>query len=666
MSNTVKIKNIDDLSIAAIRATCIDGINKSKSGHPGMCLSAAPIVYTLFKDFLVSNPYQSKWLNRDRFVMSCGHGSMLYYTMLHLCGYDVTIEDLKNFRQLNSKTPGHPEFGWTDGIDAGSGPLGQGIAQAVGMAIAETKLQTMYGKDVYSHYTYCLCGDGCLEEGISQEALSFAGLNKLNKLILLYDRNNVTLDGPLAQSSDEDVINRFLACHWNVIYVKKGMNYKKIKRAIGLAKNSKNAPTVVIFKTVIGLGSKNEGTCKVHGAPLGLEDGKRAKLSYGYDYPEFEIPSEVYDNFRNSFINRGESAYRKNARALLKLQQSNPVLYQQCLMFNDNNLKSIIDNAEVDSSIFKTNSTRNTSGQVLNFYHELLPNLIGGSADVAGSVKTELKNGSTWGPKNRAGTNFHWGIREFFMSAAANGILLHGGLRTYTGTFFVFSDYCKPAIRMSALQKLPQIYLFSHDSIAVGEDGPTHQPIEQLAMLRSIPNCNVFRPADARETLASYKIALESKETPSAIILSRQDLPLLDNSSDYELVTKGGYIVDREKPTSKLDFTLIASGSEVSLAIEVKKRLISYGVNARVVSMPCLELFDQSDKKYQLETLGNEYSKRLFIEMNSTFGLHKYARYVYGINDFGKSAPAKDVIKDFGFTPEDVTNLVINILKTGK
>ena len=355
MSKTVKIRNIDELSIATIRATCIDGINKSKSGHPGMCLSAAPIVYSLFKDYLVSNPYQSKWLNRDRFVMSCGHGSMLYYTMLHLCGYDVTMDDLKSFRQLNSRTPGHPEFGVTDGVDAGSGPLGQGIAQAVGMAIAETKLQSMYGSSIYNHYTYCLCGDGCLEEGISQEAISFAGLNKLNKLILLYDRNNVTLDGPLSQSSDEDVINRFLACHWNVIFVKKGNSYKQIKKAIGLARKSKSAPTIVIFKTIIGFGSKNEGTCKVHGAPLGVEDGKAAKLSYGFDYPDFTIPTEVYENFRNTFINRGELAFQKNSRSIIKLQKNNPVLYQQLLTFSENNVTPFVEKGKINPEIFKNN-----------------------------------------------------------------------------------------------------------------------------------------------------------------------------------------------------------------------------------------------------------------------------------------------------------------------
>lgn len=645
-----ELKNIDDLSIAAIRATCIDGINKAKSGHPGMCLSAAPIVYTLFKDFLISNPYQSKWINRDRFVMSCGHGSMLYYTILHLCGYNIKIDDLKNFRQIHSITPGHPEYKLTDGIDAGSGPLGQGIAQAVGMAMAETKLQAMYGKNIYNHYTYCLCGDGCLEEGISQEAISFAGLNKLNKLILLYDKNDVTLDGPLAQSSDDDVINRFLACHWNVIYCKKGNSYKKIKKAIALAKKSKDAPTLVVFKTIIGLGSKNEGTSKVHGSPLGEEDGNNAKLSYGYQYPPFEIPAAVYDNFKSTFISRGEKAYADYQECLNKLQKTNPALLKQIMQLSTNDVRSLIEKLPLPEAILKKNSTRNISGEVLNMFAKILPNTFGGSADVAGSVKTALKGEKDWNYKNRGAKNVNWGIREFFMSSAANGILLHGGLRPYVGSFMVFADYCKAAIRMSCLEKIPNIYLLSHDSIAVGEDGPTHEPVEQLAMLRSIPYLNVIRPADAREVFASYKIAFGSVENPTAIILSRQDLPLLENSS-VEETYKGGYIVSKEKQPY-LHFTLIATGSEVSLAIEIQRILEKKGYSIRVVSMPCTELFDKQDKSYQYSTLGPSYDKRAFIEMASPFGLHKYAKYVYGINDFGLSGKANEVIDYFGFNAE--------------
>lgn len=653
------LSKIDELSIAAIRSICIDGINKAKSGHPGMCLSAAPIIYTLYKDFLNSNPENSSWHDRDRFVMSCGHGSMLYYTMLHLCGFDVTIDDLKSFRQVGSRTPGHPEVGVTDGIDAGSGPLGQGIAQAVGMAMAETILNKMYGDDVYNHYTYCLTGDGCLEEGISQEAISFAGTNKLNKLILLYDKNDVTLDGPLAQSSNENVAERFLASNWNVIHVSEGNDYKSIRRAIKLARENACAPTIVIFDTVIGLGSKNQGTCKVHGSPLGKEDGDAAKLSYGYQYGEFEIPQEVYENFKNTFIKRGKQANELSNERLNEFAKKSPEKYKQFKTYLENNLDTVIDSLQFPVENFKDAASRDASGEILNFYHENIPVLVGGSADVAGSVKTALKNGKTWSVESRDGTNINWGIREFFMSAAANGMLLHGGLRSYVGSFFVFSDYCKPAIRMSALEELPQIYLFSHDSIAVGEDGPTHQPIEQLAMLRSIPNTYTFRPADYKETLGAYVCALKSKKTPSAIIISRQKLKLLENSS-ADNVAKGGYIVKKEDKNN--DFTLIASGSEVQLAIDASNLLKEKGIDVRVVSIPCFELFEKQGEEYIESILGQKYENRLFIEMSSSFGLYKYAKNVMAIDKFGASGPANQVIELYGFTADKVCEKVLKLL----
>ena len=654
------LSNIDELSIAAIRATCIDGINKANSGHPGMCLSAAPIVYTLFKDYLVSNPSNSKWHNRDRFVMSCGHGSMLYYTILHLCGFDITMDDLKSFRQVSSRTPGHPEVGVTDGIDAGSGPLGQGIAQAVGMALAETILNKMYGDDVYNHYTYCLTGDGCLEEGISQEAITFAGTNKLNKLILLYDRNNVTLDGPLAQSSSEDVANRFLASNWNVIHVAEGNNYKSIKKAIKLAKNNVCGPTIIIVDTVIGLGSRNQGTSKTHGSPLGVEDGSAAKATYGYNYGEFEIPQEVYDNFKNTFIKRGLEANKLSDEKIANFAKNSPEKYQLFKKYLNNDLSNDVDNIKISEELFKDCASRDASGELLNIYHENIPVLVGGSADVAGSVKTKLKNGKTWDAENYDGTNINWGIREFFMSAAANGILLHGGLRSYVGTFFVFADYCKPAIRMSALEELPQIYLFSHDTIAVGEDGPTHQPIEQLAMLRSIPNNFVFRPADYKETLGAYKCALKSTKTPCSIILSRQKLPVLENTS-VDNVQKGGYIVKKESKNN--DFTIIATGSEVKLAIDAANLLSNKNIDVRVVSIPSLELFEAQGEEYIESTLGADYNHRLFVEMASPFGLYKYAKNVMGIDKFGASGPANQVIELYGFTVDKVCEKVLKILK---
>ena len=657
-----KIRNVDELCVASIRATCIDMINKSKSGHPGACLGIAPIIYELYKDFVVANPFQPNWINRDRVVLSAGHASALLYTILHLCSYDISIDDLQGFRQFASKTPGHPEVNVTPGVDAGSGPLGQGIAQAVGMAMAETMLSAQYGSKLYNHYTYCICGDGCLEEGISQEAISFAGLQRLNKLILIYDSNDVTLDGALKNSSDDDVITRFLSAHWNVIYVKDGNNLKKIKRAISNAQLSIDKPTLVMVKTIIGYGSKNQGTNKVHGSPLGEEDGLNAKLSYGYTYPPFEIPQEVYDHLKDTFLKRGELAYQKYQNVISKLQENDPYLYTKIMELSTNNVRDYLNEKHLAMDELDSESTRNTSLRVLNYYHELLSNFVGGSADVASSVMTKLANGTTYSYKNRKGTNINWGIREFFMCSAANGILLHGGLRTYVGSFLVFSDYSKAAIRMAALQELPSIYLFSHDSLAVGEDGPTHQPVEQLAALRAIPNLNVFRPCDAKETYASYRLALESNKTPSAIILTRQNLPLLKNSSNYDLVKKGGYIISKERGNYP-EFTIIASGSEVSLALDVKKYLYSLGLDIRVVSMPCVELFEAQDNAYQTSVLGKDYAHRISIEMGSTLGWHKFAKFSIGVDKFGASGKANDVIKNFGFTKETIAKIILDHIR---
>ena len=659
---TKKIKNVDELSVAAIRSTCIDGINKSKSGHPGTCLSAAPIMYVLYNYFMKANPYDTKWINRDRFVLSCGHASMLLYTTLHLAGFDLSVEDLKNFRQLHSRTPGHPEIDVTPGVDANSGPLGQGIAQGVGLAMAEEMLRNKYGKEVYDHYTYVMCGDGCLEEGISQEAITFAGLQKLNKLVLLYDKNDVTLDGPLSNSNKEDIKDRFLSAGWDVIYVKNGNNIKDIKKAIKKAKQSLLNPTLIIFQTIIGFGSKNEGSHKVHGNPLGTEDGAFAKKCYGYNYPEFEVPQEVYDNFKTNFINRNLTEYNNYIEKFENLKKTNGELATKILDLSTNDVNKYLNKEHLKMDELATDATRKSSQKVLNFYHELLPNFVGGSADVAGSVMTALSKGSDFTYENQGGTNINWGIREFLMCSASNGILLHGGLRTYTGCFLVFSDYCKAAIRMSALMNLPQIFLFSHDSLVVGEDGPTHQPIEQLAALRSIPNLYVFRPCDAKETYASYRIALESTKTPSCIILTRQNLPLLPNSSNYEGVTKGAYVVDKEKG-KKPSMTLIASGSEVSLAIEVKSILEKDGIDLRVVSMPCQELFNQQEEKYQEKVFGIEYEKRVTLEMESTFGWYRYAPLCIGVDKFGASAKADDVVKEFGFTKEEVAKEILKRFK---
>lgn len=650
------MKEIDKLAVSAIRATCIDVVNKAKSGHPGMALGSAPILYTLFTKHLIANPKEPMWFNRDRFVLSAGHASSLLYTMLHLSGYEVSLDDLKSFRQLGSLTPGHPEFKHTKGVDATSGPLGQGIAQAVGMAMAERAVSKQYseGKLLCDHYTYALCGDGCLQEGLSQEAISLAGHQKLNKLILFYDSNAVTLDGGLDLSFSENVKMRFKASEWNVLEVEDGNDIDAIDEAISKAKLSKSKPTLIIVHTIIGYGSEKAGTSKVHGNPLGEEDGQKAKDFYGYKYGPFEIPEEVYAEFKNTFAKRGEQAYKAYEENLKAYEVKHPGAFKKFQKAVNNDVSSYFK-GEPKFDPANNDSTRVSSGKALNELYNKVPFLMGGSADVAGSVMTKINGGINFTPKTPKGRNVNWGIREFAMAAAQNGMLLHGGLRSYVGAFLVFVDYMKAAVRMAALSKLPAIYLLSHDSIAVGEDGPTHQPIEQLAMLRSIPNVNVIRPADARETYAAWRIALESKETPVALILSRQNLPLL--ASKYKEVDKGAYVISKEN--KRLDATLIATGSEVSLAIEAQKELLARGVDVRVVSMPSTFLFDKQEKEYRDNVIGVSKDKVFALEMLSTFGWHKYADNVMGIDTFGTSAPAKDAIKAFGFTSENVVKFVL-------
>jgi len=650
------MKEIDKLSVNAIRATCIDVVNKAKSGHPGMALGSAPILYTLFTKHLVANPKEPMWFNRDRFVLSAGHASSLLYTMLHLSGYEVSLDDLKSFRQLGSLTPGHPEFKHTKGVDATSGPLGQGIAQAVGMAMAERAVAHQYpqGKELCNHYTYVLCGDGCLQEGLSQEAISLAGHHKLNKLILFYDSNAVTLDGGLDLSFSENVKARFKASEWNVLEVKDGNDIDAIDEAISKAKTSKSKPTLIIVHTIIGYGSEKQGTSKVHGNPLGEEDGLKAKKFYGYDYPAFEIPEEVYKHFQETFAKRGEETCKTYYKNLEEYKAKHSGAYKKFEKALNGDVSSYFK-GEPKFDPSNNDSTRVSSGKALNELYNKVPFLMGGSADVAGSVMTKITGGVNFTPKTPKGRNINWGIREFEMAAAQNGMLLHGGLKTYVGAFLVFVDYMKAAVRMAALSKLPGIYLLSHDSLAVGEDGPTHQPIEQLAMLRSIPNVNVVRPCDARETYAAWKIALESKETPTALILSRQNLPLL--ASKYKEVEKGAYIISKE--SKKLDATIIATGSEVSLAIEAQKLLLERGVDVRVVSMPSTYLFDKQPKEYRDQVVGVSKDKVFAVEMLSSFGWYKYADYVMGVDTFGTSAPAKDAIKAYDFTSEHLVKFVL-------
>jgi len=646
--------NQKELSVAAIRSMCIDVVNKAKSGHPGMALGSAPILYTLWTRHLVADPKDPTWFNRDRFVLSAGHASSLLYTMLHVSGYNVSMDDLKSFRQLGSLTPGHPEFKHTCGVDATSGPLGQGIAQAVGMAMAERAVAHQYpqGKVLCDHYTYVLCGDGCLQEGLSQEAISLAGHQKLNKLILIYDSNAVTLDGGLDLSFSENVKNRFKASEWNVLEVMDGNDVEAIDEAISKAKTSKSKPTLIIVHTVIGYGSEKQGTCKVHGNPLGEEDGAKAKAFYGFNYPAFTIPQEVYDEFKNSFGKRGIEAHKSYDAKVNEWKAAHPGAAKKFERALSGDVSSYFKKAPKFTE--NSDSTRVSSGKALNELYNKIPFLMGGSADVAGSVMTHIKDGVDFTPKTPKGRNVNWGIREFEMASAQNGMLLHGGLKTYVGCFLVFSDYMKSAIRMAALSKLPAIYLFSHDTIAVGEDGPTHQPIEHLAMLRSIPNMNVIRPCDVNETYAAWEIALRSEETPTALILSRQGLPLL--GSKYSEVFKGAYVIDKEE--KHLDATIVATGSEVALACEAKKLLKAEGIDARVVSMPSWFDFEKQSKEYQKSVFGVAKDKVFAVEMLSSFGWYKYADHVMSVDSFGTSAPAKEAIKAYGFTAENLASFV--------
>lgn len=647
----------DILAVNTLRALSLDMICKANSGHPGMALSSAPIIYTLFSRHLVSDPKHPNWINRDRFVLSAGHGSALLYSTLHLAGYSVTLDQLKQFRQYQSLTPGHPELGHTPGVDATAGPLGQGIAQAVGMAMAEKHLQFIYpeGERLIDHYTYCLCGDGCLQEGVSQEAISLAALFHLNKFILLYDKNDCTLDGPLSNSSIEDTKARFKAAGWNTLEVMDGNDVEAIDKAINLAKTAKERPTIIIVHTIIGYGSPYQNSNVSHGKAFSSKDVSKTKENLSYPYAEFEIPEESYSVFKETFIKRGEEAYENYIKDLDKYKDEHHEDYTLFSSLAQNDVRQYIFKNAPSYDTNYANSTRNESQEYLNLIAEEIPNLFGGSADVQGSVMTKVKKFTDFSYSNPKGENINFGIREFAMGAIGNGILLHGGLRSYVGAFLVFADYLKPAIRMAAMEKIPSIFLFSHDSIAVGEDGPTHQPIEQLTMLRSIPDLVTFRPADAIEVALSYQEAFSSNNHPTAIILSRQNLPNNEHSS-LEQARKGGYVISKELKENKL--TLLASGSEVSLAIEIQKELLSDGIDTRVISLPCLEIFDKQSEEYKEECFNNPYEKRIFIEMGKSDLLYKYAKTVYGIDTYGLSAKAKDVIDHFGFTKEKLVERI--------
>lgn len=658
--------DISNLSIATIRSLGIDTINKANSGHPGMVLGSAPALYTLFNKELNIYNKEAEWINRDRFVLASGHASALLYSMLHLTGFDVTIDDLKNFRQLNSRTPGHPEIEMTHGVDASSGPLGQGIPMAAGMAMAEKFLASQYNKenfDIIDHYTYVLCGDGDMQEGVTYEAASLAGHLSLGKLIVLYDANKVTLDGPLSMSFSENVKKRYEACNWQVLEVKDGNDINEIHRAIKKGKKEQFKPTLIIVNTVIGFGSANQGTNKVHGAPLGKEDGKNAKLSYGFDHDEFYVPEEVYEDFKKKTIKRGKSKFNKWNKLFNEYKEQYPTEAKQLEDAIAGKYSLNIDELLKNYPVGHNDATRNTSLEVIQEVAKQNPTFLSGTADLASSTKTKIKDEDDFSVENYNGRNLVFGIREFAMVAIMNGMTLHKGVKVSAGGFLVFSDYFKAAVRMACLMKLPIILPLSHDSIAVGEDGPTHQPIEQFAMLRSIPNMHVIRPGDAVEMAAAWKLAIESTENPTALILTRQNVETMENSS-VEGVSKGAYVIGKEE--NHLDAIIIASGSEVNLAMKAKKVLLEKGIDVRVVSMPCQEFFDQQDEQYKEAVLPNAMRKRLSVEMASSFGWHKYVGLdgiTMSINEFGKSAPAQDVIQSYGFTVDGVVENIEKLLK---
>ena len=646
--------NVREQTVNAIRVLSAEAIQKANSGHPGLPLGSAPIGYTLFADFLKFNPKDPKWDDRDRFVLSAGHGSMLNYSLLYLFGYDISKEDLKNFRQLGYKTPGHPEYGHTPGVETTTGPLGQGIANAVGMALAEAHLAAIFNREnfpVVDHYSYALCGDGCLEEGISYEACSFAGSHKLGKLILFYDDNDITIEGNTDCTFTEDVPARFKAQGWQVLKVDDANDMDALKRAVKKAKAEKDKPSLIVCKTVIGFGSPLAGSESCHGSPLGAENLEKMKENLGWTKEPFEIPAEVSEHCAQ-IARRGASRQGKWKRMFKEYAKAYPELAATYKKFQSGELPDLKNNEDL-FKFEKPDATRNTSFAVLNKLADLLPNLIGGSADLAPSNKSNMKKRADFTATDKAGSNIHFGIREHAMAAITNGMQLHGGLKAYCATFFVFTDYMKNAMRLSALMHLPVTYILTHDSIGVGEDGPTHQPVEQLIGLRSIPNMKVYRPADGKETAAAWISAL-SGNAPTCLVLTRQNLPQYEKSGLDAL--KGGYILaDSDKKTP--DVLLIASGSEVEQCMQAKVLLKEKGVDARVVSMPCIEEFEKQPRSYQDAVLPPHVRARVCVEAGSPYSWYKYAgdlSEIIAMNTFGASAPAGKLFEMYGFTAENV------------
>jgi transketolase, bacterial and yeast len=671
---TVTQKSIEQLSIDTIRTLAIDSIEKAKSGHPGMPMGAAPMGYQLFAKNMTHNPSNPTWINRDRFVLSAGHGSMLLYSLLHLSGYDLPLEELQNFRQWGSLTPGHPEFGHTAGVDATTGPLGQGVAMAVGMAMAEAHLAATYNKegfDVVNHFTYSICGDGDLMEGISHEAASFAGHLKLGKLVVLYDSNDISLDGALDLSYSESVQKRFEGYGWQVLRVEDGNDLNALSKAIAEAQAETGKPTLIEVKTVIGYGSPNKGGkgghAGPHGSPLGADETKLTKQFYGWnDEHQFHVPDEVRAHFAEVKQN-GEKANAAWNEQFAAYKAAHPELAAQFELATSGQLPEGWD-ADLPKYTTADNavSTRVASGNALNGLVKNVPNLAGGSADLESSTMTHLKGLAQFKPGSYDGRNIYYGVREFGMAAAMNGMSLHGGMKVFGGTFFVFTDYLRPAIRLAAIMKQPVTYVLTHDSIAVGEDGPTHEPIEQLASIRIIPDLTVIRPADANETSAAWAYAVENQSNPVALVLTRQNLPILEGtvSGSRENLKRGAYVVS-DAANGAPQAQILATGSEVQLAVAAQKALAEEGIQVRVISMPSWDLFDKQDQAYKDSVILPEVKARVAVEMAHPFGWDRFVGdkgVVIGIDRFGASAPGDRVIKEYGFTVENVVSKVKSVL----
>ena len=660
MSTVVDEAALQQKCIETIRFLAVDGVQKANSGHPGMPMGAAAVAYTLFTRHLRYDPADPAWPDRDRFVLSAGHASMLLYAMLHLTGYDVTMDDLKAFRQWGSRTPGHPEFGHTPGVETTTGPLGQGVANGVGMAVAERFLAATYGGDVVDHYTYVLAGDGCMMEGISSEAASFAGHQQLGKLILIYDDNHITIDGSTDLAFTEDVVARFAAYGWHTQRVADGNDVDAIDAAVNAAKAETGKPSLIAVRTHIGCGSPNkQDKAAAHGAPLGADEVALTKEACGWPVDaEFHIPDEVREAFKAAAASAAES----RAEWTKRYEAWRAADAARAQSWDDAWSHTLPEGWDADLPVFTTEdsvATRAASGKVINALAPHVPNLMGGSADLAPSNNTLIAGSDDQQAATPAGRNMRWGVRELGMAAMANGLSTHGGIRPYVATFFVFVDYMRPAMRLSALMKQPVVYVLTHDSVGVGEDGPTHQPIEHLAMLRATPGFVDIRPADANETVEAWKIAMQTSDAPVGLMLTRQNLPTIDRGryAAADGIARGAYILADAVPGHVPDVIIIASGSEVALALEAHERLMADGVKSRVVNMASMRLFEQQNADYRESVLPPACSARLAVEAGVTFGWDRWVGdggQVLGIDHFGTSAPAGTIFKEWGFTADNV------------